>query len=152
VKTSKAAVKINTDKGKCFAPASYRKLATLPQGVVLGATDLGPYLLATTPHSALGAPYHRMTWGILTTYRLLGSADPEAEVRQLHVSYVISCQGLVHDLDKKDLPPQSLQKRLDRGAPPAWLQRVSDPKDPIQIYRVLPPSAAGRSRVSSTAR
>jgi hypothetical protein len=147
-------VRVNTAKAACFAPGSYRRMATLPPGVVLGATDLGPFLLATTPHSALGAPYHRMTWGILTTYRLLGARDPEAEIRALHVRYVIACAGLTRDLDKKNLPADSLQKRLDRGAPPAWLERVSDPKEAIQIYRVLPPSSrsSGFNRVSSTAK
>ncbi len=44
----------------CFASASYAALAKLPQGLVIGDVSLGPYLLALTPHSVVGAPYHRL--------------------------------------------------------------------------------------------
>ena len=39
--------------------------ATLQPGLVLSEIDLGPYILARTPHSVLNAPYHRMSFSPL---------------------------------------------------------------------------------------
>jgi hypothetical protein len=38
----------------------------------------------------------------------------------------------------------SLQKRLDAGKPPAWLQPLSPPEAPLQAYRVAPKLAVAQ--------
>lgn len=121
---------------RCYDTWAYAPLARLPAGIVLAEPDLGPFVLATTPHSVLSAPYHRMTWGILAAHDALSApaASAEGRVRALHAAYVLDCP--VHPL-RAD--PASLAGDLRRGRPPAWLQRLSGPREPIQIYRVKGP-------------
>lgn len=123
----------------CSAPKNLAALGRLPAGLVLSEVDLGPNVLATTPHSVLAAPYHRMGWGILSADAALAAppgAD-EAQVRRLHVTYVVNCKSEPSPW-RKTLGPQSLATRLDRGRAPAWLEPLSRPADPLQIYRVRP--------------
>jgi hypothetical protein len=108
----------------------------LPAGVVLAEPNLGPFVLANTQDSAISAPYHRMTWGILAAHNALATPTAQAEggVRALHASYIVDCP--VHALRA---PAASLAADLRRGNPPAWLQRLSRPGEPLQIYGVTPP-------------
>ncbi|MBV8683254.1 MAG: hypothetical protein JO111_10295, partial [Caulobacteraceae bacterium] len=52
---------------RCFAPAAYRQLASLPPGTVMSEIDTGSFILAFTPHSALIAPYHRISHEVVLT-------------------------------------------------------------------------------------
>lgn len=117
----------------CFETAAFQPLAKLPAGVVLSEIDLGPFVLADTPHAALSAPYHRMTWGILAAHDALaaGPGEDERRARALNVRYVLDCPA--HGLAG---PPSSLEQRLRRGETPGWLERLSPAGAPIQIWRV----------------
>ena len=125
----------------CFATSAYAVLAHQPPGVTLGEIDLGSYVLAHTPSSALSAPYHRMAWGVLAAHGALAApADrAQAAVRALHVDYVLECRAHRKDGDRDGLARDSLQRRLDSGRPPAWLTRVSPPGAPLEVYRVSLP-------------
>jgi hypothetical protein len=118
----------------CFDSAPYRPLAGLAPGVVLGEIDLGPFVLANSPHSVLSAPYHRMTWGILAAHDALSAppGEDERKVRALHVAYVIDCPA--HQLRT---PPSSLAARL-RSSPPPWLEKLTPPGARVQAWRVKP--------------
>ena len=61
------------DMRACFATASYAPLRDLEPGLIAADVSFGPYLLALTPHSALAAPYHRLSSGIVTAHRLLAA-------------------------------------------------------------------------------
>lgn len=128
------------DQTACTAPADYRRLAGLPAGVVLSETDLGPYVLATTSDAVIAAPYHRMAWGILSAQAALGASPQAAEapVRRLHATYVVACPPRGRDRPRTPAPPKSLQAALERKLPPAWLEPLSAPAEPVQIYRVKP--------------
>ena len=65
----------------CFANASYQALARLPQGLVIADVNLGPYVLALTPHSVVGAPYHRISTGIIVSQAPTGSGARGSRVR-----------------------------------------------------------------------
>jgi hypothetical protein len=121
---------------RCYDTARYAPLARLPAGLVLAEPNLGPFVLANTGHSAISAPYHRMTWGILAAHDALTTPTNRAEsaVRALHTTYIVDCP--VHVLRA---PSDSLAADLRRGNPPAWLQRLSSPGQPLQIYGVTPP-------------
>jgi hypothetical protein len=130
----------------CEAPAAFARLARLPAGLALGEIDLGPYILATTPHSVVAAPYHRMAWGILAGDAALAARPDtaEARVRRLGVNYVLDCFAHAKSQRRMAMPVDSLQRRLDRGDPPLWLEPLSAPGEPLRVYRVLPPSLAAR--------
>jgi hypothetical protein len=126
---------------ECIDGKAFAVLRAQPAGLVLGEVDLGPRILAQTPDSALAAPYHRMAFGILAAYRAL-SATPgqdEQEARRLGVDYVVTCPARHRQLNHH-LGQASLQVRLDRGQPPGWLEPLSKPSDPLQVYRVRPPA------------
>jgi hypothetical protein len=132
-------------KDRCFETGAYKTLAAAtPPGLVLSEIDLGPFILAHTDNSALAAPYHRMGWGIMKAHALLSApADrgAEAMARQAGIAYVLECRFHSRHGDRSDMTKDSLQKRLDAGTPPAWLQPLSPPGAPLQAYRVAPQSA-----------
>ncbi len=131
----------------CFTNRAYAALAQArPVGLVLGDIDFGPFVLAHTPHSALSGPYHRMSWGILAAHDVLaapaddaGPAGAQAKARALHVDYVLECRAHAPHADRDGMKPGALQKQLDAGRSPAWLEPLSPPNAPVLTYRVRPP-------------
>jgi hypothetical protein len=142
-------------KDHCFETSAYKVFATAtPPGLVLSEVDLGPFILAHTDNSALAAPYHRMGWGIMRAHTILAApADHGAETmaRQAGVAYVLECRFHARHGDRSGMTKDSLQKRLDAGTPPAWLQPLSLPWTPLQAYRVAP-AAAGPDAAKSKLR
>ena len=136
-----------TPKDRCFNTASYRELAKIgPPGLVLSDIDLGPFIVAHTPHNSVAAPYHRLGRGIMATRGVLaGKADTEAEqrARALGVNYILGCRAHAINADRTGLKDDTLIKRLDTGKPPAWLERLTSEKSPLEVYRVKP-VASGR--------
>lgn len=122
-----------TPLDRCYDTRSYAPLAALPPGLVMAEPDLGSFVLANTRDSALSAPYHRMTWGILAAHDALSApaARAEAQVRALRVTYVLDCPA--HPLRAA---PGGLAADLRAGHPPAWLQPLSGPGQPLHIFRV----------------
>ncbi len=129
-------------KGRCYETRNYASLGSLRPGLALAAVDLGPFVLATSPLSVVGAPYHRLDVGLPESYRVFAlPADGAAStVRALHIDYVLSCQGFVINADNSAFGPGSLQAALYGGRPPAWLERLSRPGAVIDVYRVRPAS------------
>ena len=122
----------------CYDAEAYGRLAALPPGLVLSEIDLGPHILARTPHSILSAPYHRMSWGILAAQDAL-SAAPEAalaKARALHVVYVVACPAHADLFNHVSAPVGSLLRRLDWDAAPDGLESLSARGEALHIYRV----------------
>ena len=145
---AKAAKKPGNPADHCFQTAPYRDLAKAGSpGVVLSEIDLGPFILANTPNSALAAPYHRMSWGMLSARAALSAntdnGAAEAKTRALGVRYVLECHAHWNHADRTGMAANSLQKRLDgQGDPPPWLERVNAPKSVLEVFRVRPPPPA----------
>jgi len=140
-----AAIKRLVPTDRCFETDAYKTFAAAtPPGLVLSEIDLGPFILAHTKNSALAAPYHRMGWGILKAHAILSAPvdrGAEAMVRQAGIAYVLECRFHARHGDRSGMTKDSLQKRLDAGTPPAWLQPLSPPSAPLQAYRVAPQTA-----------
>ena len=128
------------NRESCVLRPSYRRLASLQAGVVLSEIDFGPYILAYTPHAVLAAPYHRMSFGILSAHEALDAAPSGAEqkARALNVAYVVECPAYIQRTG-----PASFEAGLRKGDVPPWLQPLSQPNEALQIYKVLPPVKAG---------
>lgn len=131
----------------CFETRPFADLAKLPPGLVLSETDLGPFILANTSMSALRAPYHRMSWGIMAGYRVLAAPAEaaQAEARKLGVAYVLECPSHAKNVDHTQLKAGSLGKALDTGKPPSWLE-VAAKNPTFVMYRVRPAAAPAASR------
>ncbi|HEV7157547.1 MAG TPA: hypothetical protein VGN38_04225 [Caulobacteraceae bacterium] len=123
---------------KCFAASAYRQLAALPAGNVFAPQDLGPFILVFTHHSAVAAPYHRMSNVILAEHEVWNGppAAAQSRVRALHADYLVDCPPYPIAAG-----PKSFGATLRKGATPAWLQPLSGPKATLKIYRVLPSAA-----------
>jgi hypothetical protein len=150
-KTAPPALRPPAPRDHCFETGAYNAFAgATPPGLVLSEIDLGPFILAHTDNSALAAPYHRMSWGILKAHAILAApADgaSEAMARQAGISYVLECRFHARHGDRSGMTKDSLQKRLDAGTPPAWLKPLSPPQAPLQAYRVAPQAAAAPTAV-----
>jgi hypothetical protein len=122
----------------CTDNRAFQRLAGLPRGLVLSEIDEGPYVLAETADAVVQAPYHRMGWGIAAARAALGAPAPEAEarVRALRVNYIVNCPAHAGQSDRETLAPDSLQRTLDAGRVPPWLEPLSEPAEPLQIYRL----------------
>jgi hypothetical protein len=79
-----------------------------------------------------------MGWGVGEGRAALSAPAPaaEARVRALGVAYVLDCPAHARQADRAGLPADSLQRALDAGRPPAWLEPLSSPGEPLQVYRL----------------
>jgi hypothetical protein len=120
----------------CFLSGNVRKLAELPPGLVAADIDLGPYIVALSPHRVVAAPYHRLDKGILANDAILHGTPDQAmpHLRGLGVSYVALCANLA--VRRGD---NSLRGRLLGGEPPQQLRELDLPQGtPIRVWKVAP--------------
>ena len=107
-------------------------------GLVAADIDFGPFLLALTPHSVLAAPYHRLSSGILAGHAVFAAPPDDARraISRLGVAYVVTCGPRPpNDLAGPALGA-SLWGRLQAKDVPAWLEPLSPPGQPFNVYRV----------------
>jgi hypothetical protein len=136
------------EQSACFRTENYAPLARLPAGLVAADVDLGPFLLALTPHSVLAAPYHRLSAGVIAAHQALAAPPDEARavLARVHAAYVLTCGprapiGL-GDADRS----ASLWGRLQAGAPPDWLTQMPETKGQVfAAYRVNMARLSGRA-------
>jgi hypothetical protein len=128
----------------CVNRENAAALARLPVGLmVTNEIELGPYLLAFTPHSVLAAPYHiRLAASILAGNAAF--ALPPAQARQViadtGVDYMVTCgpAGPIGIADEQTAA--SLWGRLKDGEVPDWLAPVPGlDGHPFAVYRVIRP-------------
>ena len=127
------------DDGRCFESRSYAALAKLRPGLVAAAIDHGPFLLASTPHSVLAAPYHRLSRGIVAAHAAFAEPPDAARevLRRADVDYLMTCGARPPVGLRDDERAASLWGRLAAGEVPDWLERVTSPQDgPFVGYRV----------------
>jgi hypothetical protein len=125
---------------RCFRLNAYADLARLPPGLALSEIDLGPFVLAYTPSSSMTAPYHRMNWGLVEARNVLSMPAEQAlaGAQKLGVTYVLECPAHGRNADRVGMKPDSLQKQLDAGKAPSWLEPLSV-KGVVRVYRVRAP-------------
>jgi len=129
----------NASERSCRDTANYAGLAALPPGLVAGNIQVGPFLLALTPHTVLAAPYHR-TSGIATAHAIFAAPPDVAHrtLRERKVAYVMVCGSRgPYGLTERERAA-SLWTELNRGEVPAWLERVNPRELSIAAYRVRP--------------
>jgi hypothetical protein len=119
----------------CFKPEAFKTLAALPPGLVLGPLDLGPAILANTPHSIVAAPYHRADKAIRFNQELMdgpaAAVDPARLVGR-GINYVVTCTAYAGHVKS-----QSLHAALLAGREGAWLRPLPTADgDIIKIWQV----------------
>jgi len=130
----------------CADASAMAPLATLPGALVAGDIELGPFIVAWSPHRVVAAPYHRLNSEILANDALLASRPEEAlrDIEQLGVSYIALCQDVSAGRRRvlERTAPQSLRARLLRNEPVEYLHELTaGPSTPVRVWRVYNPSA-----------
>lgn len=123
--------------GACYRNANVAELARLPRGLVAADIDLGPYIVALTPHRVLAAPYHRLDQGILANAAIRrGTADEAlARMTQLRIDYFATCAT------QKAATPGSLRAQLLSGARvPGFEEVLAGVSPAIRVWRITPAS------------
>jgi len=130
---------IQDGPGTCRLPGDVAALQALRPGLVLASVDLGPLILAQTPHSVLAAPYHRNSAGNGAAFDMLtgDGATVRRALRERNVGYVVLCPGSPDHSRYARFAPDGLAARLGRGEVPDYLDVVPGAADaPLRIFRV----------------
>jgi hypothetical protein len=126
------------ERAACSRNAAYAELARLPAGLVASETNYGPFVLALTPHAVVGAPYHRVSSGVVAAHTILHGTPEEAQrvVARYGVTYVAVCGH--HTSTGVDPDAGSLWAALQAGRIPTWLMPTSAAADAttFAVYRV----------------
>jgi hypothetical protein len=126
----------------CFRSANVRSLAALPAGLVAGDLDLGPYIVALSPHRVVAAPYHRLEQGILANHAITHGTPEQARrtLQALGVDYVALCADRPIDRSSEgDKPGTTLGARLLDGERFGFLRELDLPNaGAIKVWKLLP--------------
>jgi hypothetical protein len=124
----------------CVTAKSGARLATLPPGRVLASFNEGPALLRYTPHSVLGANYHRNQHGMVAALEI-GMAKPDAALTKLaeqKIRYILLCDGdAMAERIAKDYPA-GLYASLARNEMPGYLEELSIEKSArLRVFEMI---------------
>jgi hypothetical protein len=111
------------DYDSCRAPAQFAVLAQKPKALVMAPVDLGPHVLAFTPHAVLAAPYHRNSAGNRMAIDTFLAAPQEARALATRsgAAYLAFCNDLVQADVMARRAPDGLAAALMRGERFDWL-------------------------------
>jgi hypothetical protein len=139
------AAKVPPARASCSETPTISALAGLPPGLVLADINLGPYVVALTPHRVVMAPYHRLDRSIVEGHALLGAAPEiaEADLRRLGVDYVVACRTSDAATSPGRAPAagpkETLATAVASGRSAGYLASVPLSSAPhLSVYRVLP--------------
>lgn len=122
----------------CRVPQSYESLGQLPAQNLMAPVDLGSHILAFTPHSVVGAPYHRNGDGVLDTFRFFNApiADAKAIAARRGLGLLVVCPGMPELGGQPDAAPDAFVKLYAAGRLPDWLVPVPAADTPLKIFRI----------------
>jgi hypothetical protein len=132
---------IGRANGLCGSMWGLRPVALQPKGMVFTFVDLGPRLIAVTPHDTVVGPYHRngpQIADVMNAWR--GSADQAHRIMvgKYHADYVLSCPNSSTTTIFMSEAPKGFYGQLQRGQVPKWLKAVELPKDsPYRMWKVV---------------
>jgi hypothetical protein len=142
--------RINLANARCPTLQALHPVAQQPPGTVLTFVDLGPRLIAVTPHNAIAGPYHRNADQIIDVMRTWrgDSEQARAMIERYRVDYVLICPNLSESTIYRVEAPSGFYAQLAAGRVPAWLTEVTLPEDsPYRMWRVAGPD--GRSTAAA---
>lgn len=126
----------------CTRPDSYLDLAAQPADAIMTPVDLGPFMLAYTPHSVVGAPYHRNGEGVLDTFNFFNKSPEVAQaiLSRRGISLVVICPGQPELQGFGDADANSLLNQLQKGVVPDWLYEATPPDAVLRTFAVVAPN------------
>ncbi len=122
----------------CQSALSVRALTVLPKGTFLAPFDMGPMILAQTPHRVLASSHHRNERAMHDHIQMFRSAPDESwrlmKARQIDYLAICPQEAELGYYAKKD--PKGLWAQIKKGNMPAWLQPMPDMGEGIKLWRV----------------
>jgi hypothetical protein len=123
------------DTTPCYLSSTLKPLARLVPGLVAADVDLGPFVVATTKHRVVAAPYHRLDKGIIANHTILAGSVGKArrQIWSLGVDYVALCA-----VPGQTTAPDTLRGLLLNGREVPFLREIDlDPARTIRVWRVV---------------
>lgn len=122
----------------CQSALSVRALARLPTGTFIAPFDMGPTILAQTPHKVLASSHHRNERAMHDHIQIFRST-PAAARKLVHargINYLAACpaEAELGFYAKQD--PQGLWAQIKANRTPDWLTPLPDHGDGIKVWRV----------------
>jgi hypothetical protein len=115
----------------CRTAEDMAVIARLPKSLIFSTVNLGPAILAYTPHSATSAPYHRSP---MAYWNGIGAFETTETLRKALATsgadYLVLCDGSF--LERSN----PLMKALLAGKLPAWLTDVTTAGQPVRVFQV----------------
>lgn len=122
----------------CQSAESVRALATLPKSTIFTTFDIGPTILAQTPHRILASSHHRNELAMRDHIQIFRSA-PDAAYRLMKargINYLALCPSETELAFYARKDPQGLWAQMAKGKMPAWLEPVGVMGQGIKVWRV----------------
>lgn len=123
---------------KCQSAASIAALASLPDALFIAPFDMGPTILAQTPHKVLASSHHRNERAMhdhIEIFRLVPALSYRL-VKQRRITHLAVCTGEaeLNLYARKD--PDGLWAGISKGDVPSWLEPLPDMGEGIKVWRV----------------
>jgi hypothetical protein len=131
---------IGKANGLCGSLWGLRPIALQPRGMVFTFVDIGPRLIAVTPHDTVIGPYHRNAEQIVDVMNFWrGDVDQAHRIAlKYHSNYVLSCPNSSTTTIFMAEAPKGFYSQLEHGQVPSWLQPITLPKDsPFKMWKVV---------------
>lgn len=122
---------ITRPQGDCRDHPAMAEIASLPTSVLFTTLNLGPTILAYTPHSVTSAGYHRNPDAF---WNGVGAFTSEAALRRALIGsradYVVLCAGGALEASSPAL------RAMLSGTSPAWLTDATGDRQLIRVFQV----------------
>lgn len=138
-KTALGGETLQLSKSDCIAPKAFEDIASLPPERIMAPVDLGAHLLLFTPHSVVGAPYHRNQFALMDTFGFFNLPIDEARaiLRQRGISLIVTCPYLSEMNGFDDADASSFVHAVKSGHLPDWVHEVTLPGAILQVFAVI---------------
>jgi hypothetical protein len=94
--------------------------------VIMAHTNDGPALLYYTKHSVVGAPYHRQSQGIISSFKVMEDEYNEKIVKEI-LKATNSSYIFIRNEQYKKSKARSLSKMIIDNAAPEWIKVIQLP-------------------------
>jgi len=134
-----AAAQVGQANRLCPTLAAMAPIQQQPKGLVFTFIDLGPRIIVTTHHDAVGGPYHRNDRAIADVMKAFRGDERRAHriVTEYGSDYLLICPNMSTATIFMSEAPKGFYGQLVRGKVPAWLEPIALPKDsPFRMWKV----------------
>jgi hypothetical protein len=132
---------VNVANRTCPTLRALAPVARQPRGLIFTFVDLGPRIIAVTPHDAIAGPYHRNDRAIADVMKAF--RGDEAQARRIIVDgyrsdYLLVCPNMSTATIFQSETPRGFYMQLVKGRVPAWLTPIDlGPKSPYRMWKVV---------------